>query len=97
MDPTVGVKKQGFGGLTMRPSHREGSEDQGGVDPFAHGPADDFAAVKVEDPSEVEPAFVGFDIGDVSDPDLMGSRGRRRLCQAMGSDGAWLLSVVWTR
>ena len=36
-----------------------------------HRPADDLAAVQVHDAGQIEPALIGLDIGDVSEPDLV--------------------------
>ena len=60
---------------------------------FAHGPADDLAAVKVEDGGEIKPAFLSFDIGDVGHPDLVGSGSLGGFGQAVGRDGMVVLAV----
>jgi len=37
--------------------------------------ADDLAGVHVQDRGEVEPAFSGWDVGEIGEPDLVWSRG----------------------
>ena len=46
-----------------------------GVQGLAHGPTDDLARVHVQDRGQVQPAFAGGDVGEVSEPDLVGRRG----------------------
>src|SRR6201997_482886 len=36
---------------------------------ICHRPADDLAAVEIHDRSQIEPALIGLDIGDVGEPD----------------------------
>ena len=60
---------------------------------MAHGPADDFAAVKVEDGGQIKPAFASLDVGDVHDPDLIGRGGFRGLGQMIGRDGVIVVAV----
>ena len=52
----------------------------------ATGPANDAAAPEVKDRGKVQPAFGGLEVGDVSEPTLIGS-GRRRPCgEEVGRD-----------
>ena len=64
-----------------------------GVDVWVHGPADDSTAVEVHDASLVEPAFLGGDVSDVCDPDLIGSARGGPIGQAMGGDGLVVVTV----
>jgi len=59
----------------------------------AHGPADDFAAVKVKDGGQIKPAFAGLDVGDVHDPDLIGRGDFRGLRQVIRRDGVIVVAV----
>ena len=83
----------------MQGRHGESCQDQSGVDCLAHGPADDFATMEVQYTGEIEPTLVGEIVGDIGDPDLVGSGGLWGSCQEIGSN--WVivvtLSVVWTR
>src|ERR1700732_3137694 len=61
---------------------------------IAHRPADDLAAVQVPDGGQIEPALIGFDVGDVGEPDpvrrgdgevaLEQVRGNREVVAAVG-------------
>ena len=52
------------------------------------GPTDDATREQVDDDAEIQPAFVGLDIGDVGDPDLIGLRGAELLLQlVLSHDG----------
>jgi hypothetical protein len=54
--------------------HVEGIQSDLGMQCLTHGPAGDLAGVYVEDGGQVEPAFTGRDLGQVGEPDLVGSR-----------------------
>ena len=60
---------------------------------FTHGPADDSAAVEVQDSGQIEPSLTGLDIGDIRDPGLVGSCGAGSLCQAVWGDGVVMVAV----
>ena len=77
----------------MQGRHGEGCQDKGRVDCRAHGPTDDFTAVEVQDTGEIKPTRGGGDVGDVSDPDLVGGSGLWRFSQAIGSDGVVVVAV----
>src|SRR6185295_9865235 len=47
--------------------------DQIGRDPLTHRPAHDSAAGQIHDASQIQPALVGSNIGDVGDPGLVDS------------------------
>ena len=66
---------------------------QRGVDVLAHGPANEPAAVEVQDAGQIEPAFLGGNIGDVREPDLVGSSGLGSFGQAVGGDGLVVVTV----
>jgi len=89
----IGVKDELRRGLAMNLCHVPGRQDELGIDVFIHGPTDDPAAEEVHDGGQIEPAFLGTDVGDVADPDLIGravgpgdwersaGRGCRRWCR----------------
>ena len=69
-----------------------------GVEALTHGPADNLAAVEIQDGRQIKPAFLGFNVGEVGHPELVGHRGLGNLGQSIGAMGSsWLLSVVGTR
>jgi len=57
------------------------------------GPAGQSATVKVQDARQIEPAFLGGDIGDVPQPDLVGRTGGGQIGQAIGGDGLVVIAV----
>ena len=93
LDAPVGVKDHARWRRTMPDGHGQSAKDQAGVDGGAHGPTDKPTAVEVEHAGQVQPAFASLDVGNVPNPDLVGSRGRRRFWQPIGSDGVIVVAV----
>ncbi len=93
LDPAIGVKEQAWCRLAMAQGHVPSGLDQGGVNVLAHGPADDAAAVEVQQSGQIEPAFAGVNVGDVGDPGLIGPGGGRGLGQQIGRDGVGVPAV----
>src|SRR5271156_5044459 len=89
----IGMKDQAGGRLTMSQGHAPSGQDQFGVDVFAHGPAGEPAAVKVQDAGQIEPAFVGCHAGDVPKPDLVGGAGNGKVRQTIGGDRLVVVAV----
>jgi hypothetical protein len=56
--------------------HSERVDDELCFEVVAHRPADNAAAVRVEDDREKQPALTGRQVGDVSEPQLVRSSGR---------------------
>src|SRR5467141_2675566 len=52
-----------------RNGHRYGRQWQFGAQMIRHLPADDLAAVEVQDRGQIEPALISLDVGDVGEPD----------------------------
>jgi len=75
LDAAIGMKDQTSGRLTMSPGHAPSGQDQFSVDVLTHGPTGEPAAVKVQDASQIEPAFLGRHVGDVPEPDLVRGAG----------------------
>jgi len=73
---TVAVKEEIARRSTMRDGHIEGFHDDAGSHVVVHRPADDLAREQVDHHGQVEPAFVGADVGDVGNPLLVRPRGR---------------------
>ncbi len=71
--------------------------DQAGLHVRLQAPAHHVAAEQVDDGGQVQPAFVGLDVGDVATPELVGASGLKRRCTRSGATGRlWRLSVVTT-
>ncbi len=76
------VKQQAGWRRTKQGRYGESCQDQRGVKCLADGPADDYSAVEVQSTCDIEPAFVGENIGYIGEADLVGSNrlwGGRRL------------------
>ena len=70
---------------------------QDALQPLGHRPADDLHRGQILDGGEVEPAFVSWDVGDVSEPDRIGRNGFEVAVEQTGRDRMgppWRLSVV---
>jgi len=64
---------EAWGRVALGDGHVQGVQDQLGAEMVGHRPADDPAGERVEDDSEVQPALTGALLGDVSDPQAVGS------------------------
>ena len=58
-----------------------------------HRPADDLPCEKIEHDSQIEPSFLGWDIGDVSEPDLIRPLGDEFLGEPVGGNGPIMAAV----
>jgi hypothetical protein len=52
-----------------RDGHRQSCQWQVGAQIIRHRPADDLTAVHVHDGDQIEPAWIGLEVGDVGEPD----------------------------
>jgi hypothetical protein len=93
LNAAIGVKEEIPRWVAMQQSHGKRLENQSGIDAIAHGPADDLTAVEIENGGQVKPALASLDVGDVSDPDLIGSCGAGCLRQAIRSDRLVMVAV----
>jgi len=89
----IGMEEQVGRRAAMEQRHGQGLENQSSVDAFAHGPADNLAAVEVQDGGHIKPAFPGLDTGDVHDPNLIGGGGLGGGRQTIGRDGVVVVAV----
>jgi hypothetical protein len=76
--PAVTVMKQAGGRFSMVKSHEQGGNREGSMETVSKGPADNTAAVKVQNDGEKEPAISGFQISNIDSPNLIGTGGRSR-------------------
>ncbi len=72
--------------------HRQRILAQDALQPLGHRPADDLHRGQILDGGEVEPAFVSWDVGDVSAPDRIGRNGFEVAVKQIGRDRSRLLS-----
>jgi hypothetical protein len=82
-----------FGRAALPEGHGQRVQTEGGCERGSESPADELAAVNVEDAGDVEPAFVGGNIGDVSDPDFIAGAGRRAALEQVWGDRVVVLAV----
>jgi hypothetical protein len=75
LDATIGMQDQANWRMAMGQGHGQRLQDQGGVDVWTHGPADDLAAVEIQDGGQIKPSFLGLNIGNISGPQLVGRGG----------------------
>src|ERR1044072_3606424 len=78
LDAAIGMKKQLGRRATMQQRHGQSFQNQSRVNALTHGPASDLAAIEIQDGGQIEPAFLGFNVSDVSHPELIG-------CSSLGS------------
>jgi len=81
----------------MSQSHLESTGGEAGIEIILHGPADDFAAVKIHNAGEVEKALSGAQVSDVTDPDLIDGRGRWPFGEAIGRNGLIMVAIGGAR
>ena len=93
LNAPVGMKHQACRGLPVSQGHAPSGQDQFGVDVFTHGPADEPAAVLVQDAGQIKPAFLGGHVGDVAPPDLVGGTRSGQFRQPVGGDGLVVVAV----
>src|SRR5215203_6769468 len=69
----VGVADQAGWRLSLADGHLQGVQDQFGAQVLGHRPANDPTRERVQDHGEVQPALVGALLGNVGDPELIGT------------------------
>ena len=57
--------------------HREGGYNEIGVDSLRKSITDDFLGTQIFDGGKIQPAFIGSDIGDITDPLGIGNIGKK--------------------
>ena len=57
--------------------HGQGCDGQFRPHVATHRPADDFAGEEIEHDGQIEPPFLGWHVGDVGEPNLIGVNGAR--------------------
>jgi hypothetical protein len=60
---------------------------------WLHGPADYPATEQIHNGSQKQPAFLRADVGDIGDPDLIGSYRSWVLSQVIGSNRQLMITV----
>ena len=76
--------------------HNQRIEHQAGIDATTHGPPDNLTQKQIEHYGQVQPAFVGTDVGDISHSGLIGFGHGELALQVVGSNDS-RLSTTWPR
>ena len=67
--------------------HGQGRDGQFRPHVVTHRPADDFAGEEIEHDGQIEPPFLGWHVGDVGEPNLIGPLGGEFLVEPVGAIG----------
>ncbi len=70
----------------MHQGHRQGRGYQLGTQVMREGPSDDSPTVQIHDHGQIQPAFLGCDVGDIAHPNLIAPGGFRQLGKPVRSD-----------
>ncbi len=72
-------------GLSSPDGHQQGLQRQVRGHAGLGGPADDTAREQIDDDTQIQPALVGLDVGDVGHPDLIGRGSTSNCCSSLFS------------
>ena len=89
----VGMVDQPHGQPAAADRHLQRILAQDALQPLGHRPADDLHRGQILDGGEVEPAFVSWDVGDVSEPDRIGRSGFEVAVEQIGRDRMGVAAV----
>ena len=87
LDTPVAVKNQTFGRFTAAIRHIQGCQRQPGIDSVREGITDDLTCAQVFDNGQIEPAFPGGNVGNISHPGLIGPVKGKVPLQKVGRNG----------
>ena len=90
---SIGVVQERMPGPAVGQGHLQGLDAEVGVQGILHAPADDLSAEKIDDPGEVEQAFIGVDIRDIGGPFLVGSLGGEVAVESILKDGVIVIGI----
>ena len=93
LDAAVRVEDEARLGMASADGGIESGESEICVDAVREGIADDLFGTKVFDSSEIEPALIGRDVGDIADPSLVGSVKRKLAHEQIRSNGMRMLGI----
>ncbi len=89
----IGVMHQPTARTAAFQRHAEGVAGQVTAQMIGHCPPNDPPRARIDDHRQIEPAFPGWDIGDVSDPQpIRLHNGEAALDQIGGGDVSWITS-----
>ena len=70
----IRMKHQAFGKVSVGISLFKSRNNELGIGFVGNFPSDDFARKKVEDNTKIVPSLPDFDVSNIANPDLIGSR-----------------------
>lgn len=80
-------------GMATEPCHFQCIRHQAALHVRLHAPAHHLATEQVNDRGQIQPAFVGGDVGDIARPDLIGCSRSEVALQQIRRDGQIMLAV----
>ena len=89
----IGMVDQAERWLLPLDGHGQGCDGQVRPHVVTHRPANDLSGGKIEHDSQIEPTFLGWDIGYVSKPDLIRPLGGEFLGEPVGGNGPILAAA----
>ena len=81
----VGMHRDPVVGLSSPDGHQQGLQGEVRRHAGLGGPADDTTREQIDDDTQIQPAFVGLDVGDVGDPDLIRLQDVSNCCSSLFS------------
>ena len=89
----IGMMDQAWRRLLALDGHGQGRDRQVRAHVVTHRPANDLSGEKIEHDSQIEPSFLGWDIGYVSEPDLIKPLGGEFPGEPVGGNGPIVAAV----
>ena len=91
--PTIGMVSEAGRRLLPLDGHGQGRDGQFRPHVITHRQADDFAGEEIEHDGQIEPPFLGWHVGDVGEPNLIGPLGGEFLVEPVGGDRQVVMAV----
>ena len=92
----IRVVQQLSGWMAIDDRHAPGTFHQLGIQPIPHGPAHHPPGIQIQDDGQIQPAFCGFDVGDVTNPFFVGSGSLKVLVEQVGRRSGTRLAAGWS-
>ena len=93
LDASIRMMDQSRCGISAHDSHAERILAKTALEVVVHAPTDDLARCHILDGGQIQPAFIGHHIGDISQPDGIGRTGLKVSLQKVGRNSIRVLTV----
>ena len=93
LDAAVRVEDEAGIRMASADGHIKSGEGEIRVDAVREGITDDLLCAQILDSSEIEPALIGRDVGDITDPCLVGGVKRKLAHEQIRSDGVRMFGI----